>query len=35
MGRFFPGPVWKVPASYVWRWRAACRALRDIIKDGM
>ena len=33
MERFFPTRAWKVPAAQVWRWRAACQALRELDEE--
>jgi len=33
MERFFPVPAWDVSPGDIWRWRAACQALREIDSD--
>ena len=32
--RFFPCKAWEVPTAQVWRWRAACQALREKTGEG-
>jgi hypothetical protein len=28
--KFFPGSPWEVSDGDIWRWRAACEALREM-----